>query len=154
MSPIVNRSQQVYRGAVYPISAYSRVVSIELTVPDTGITYFHTTPPVGNKVWLLQVKIMVFPKSINAGQGTGVRVLAGSGHNLSLQDVLGWENVLPLYPPNNPIFPWTIRDGIHSLEWDMTRLYEGKARRFAVTGFRGMGLGPDEIYASFQIAEG
>lgn len=154
MPTIVNRSQQVYTGGIYPISAYSRVLGVSCFIPADGAFGFNVTPPVGNKVWLTHIKLQVIPKPANCAQGTSVIVYAGQGGVPTEHDLLSWEVVIPMLDPNGQATLWTMTDGIATVEWDMSKLYTGKNRRFAVGGRRAGGFRDDGIWASLTIAEG
>jgi hypothetical protein len=154
MPKIANRNQQVYTGGVYPISAYSRVIGLTALIPPNGDFGFNVTPQVGNKVWLTHIKIQVLPKPANHSQGTSVIVYAGQGGEPTQNDLLSWEVVIPMRDPAGGSTLWTMTDGISVVEWDFSKLYKGKNRRFAVGGRRYGGFGADGIWASLTIAEG
>lgn len=153
MAKIVNESQQVRAGAVYPISVYSRIVSVELTVAQGwGWTYV-VTPIVGNRVWLLSAKVWTQVMVVNAAQGIHFNLWAGGPGDVSLADVTTWDRLMPKNDNMNMMMTWSITDGSLGFEWDLSRLFVGESRRFAMTGTR---IGPDAalLQASFQIAEG
>lgn len=153
MAFTINQSQQIRSGAVYPISAYSRVVSVELAVADPwGWTYV-VTPVVGDRVWLLGVKVWMQRVAVDLTQLTSFSIYAGGGRNSSLQDVITWENVLPKINNAGQMISWHQYDGSTGFEWDLSKKYEGDSRRFALVGTR-TGLGGRLIQASFLIAEG
>lgn len=154
MPIIVNRAQQVYTGGVYPISAYSRVVSVGLSLDAIGTVAWNYTGRVGNKVWLTHVKIKCEPKPANQAQATAVTLYAGQGVPNSQADLDSWERILPFFNDLRQPIPWVFTDGIDKMEWDLSILYKGKNRRFAVEGFRAGGFRSDSLMVSFTIAEG
>lgn len=154
MPTIVNRSQPVYTGGVYPISAYSRVEGIGLSVDAIGTFNWNFTKTVGNKVWLTHVKVEVINKPANMSQATAVILYAGQTIPNSLADLNNWERILPMYNQVKQRIPWTFIDGMDVMEWDFAKLYKGENRRFAVGGYRVGGFRADSIWVSFTIAEG
>ena len=154
MVRIANRAQQVYTGGIYPISAYSRVIGISCIIPANGDFGFNVTPQVGNKVWLTHVKIQVLNKPANRAQATTVIVYAGQGGIPSQQDLASWEIVIPMRDPVGGSTLWTLHDGLDTVEWDMSKLFVGKNRRFACGGRRTGGFLEDGMFTSFTIAEG
>lgn len=153
MPIIVNEGQQVRAGAVYPISVYSRVVSVDLAVAQAwGWTYV-VTPVMGNRVWLLGIKVWPQVMAINAAQGIDFELFDGGPGDVSLADVQTWDRLLPKVNNTNVMVPWAITDGSAGFEWDLSRLFVGESRRFALVGTR---TGPDAalLQVSFRIAEG
>ncbi len=151
---VVNRSQQLRVAGLRPESAYSRIVSLVVTVKGDGIVRYMVTPVVGQSVRLLGVKAICNPKAINAAQSTGFGMYAGSTRPGSVADVQAWETVLPLYDNNNVLVEWGFRDGMTELEWEFNKLYLGEARRFAITYARGPAWGDDRLIVSFHVSEG
>ena len=151
---VVNRSQQVYTSGLHPISAYSRVESINLMLEKDGTFAWNYTRPVGNKVWLTHVKVQVMAKPENLSQGTAIILYAGQGVPNSFADLDSWARILPLFNQIKQRAPWMFIDGVNVLEWDLSILYKGENRRFAVGGYRVGGFRADSIWVSFTIAEG
>jgi len=154
MPTIANRAQQVYTGGIYPVSAYTRVIGLTCLIPDDGSFAYNYSQPVGNKVWLLHVKVMCIPKPDNYNQATSFVVYAGQGAVNHQSDLTSWERIIPLQDPLQAITTWTMYDGRDLIEWDMSKLYKGKNRRFAIGGRRYGGFRQDALQVSFTIAEG
>lgn len=153
MPQIANRAQQVYTGGVYPISAYSRVVSLQLSVEFGAGAIYSYTPSLGNKLWLLEIQLSVREKPVNKDLWTSVYVSGGIGTPTGPADIVAWDNVLPNYDETRRITNWVFYDGQSYMSWRLSKLYEGKQLRFAMIASRDI-WGKDVVRASFRIAEG
>jgi len=153
MPIIVNRNQQVRTGAVYPVSAYSRVVGFSLHIPADGNWHHATTPVVGQRVWLLRVTIRHCPRGPNVANYTLFETMTGRTRALTLADIGAWERVIPNIAEGGPSLSMRFGDGCTQYQEDMSKLYTGEARRFGVLAKR-VGAGADNFEVSFLIAEG
>jgi len=150
---VVARNQQLAMAAEHPKPYYSRVVSVWMgLIPGAALTY-SVTPTVGNKVWLLGVKVWCDLKATDRSQLSYFKVYAGSGKPSDAEDVKKWTNILPVYSSFAADVNWGIYDGSPGIEWPMMRFFEGSERRFGiVAGRSGEDLG--DLCASFEISEG
>jgi hypothetical protein len=153
MAKLLNTSQQVYTSALYPLYAYSRIVSVQLVVNAAWGWVYVLTPVIGNNVWLFGVKVWVEPTVINAAQYVTFDVYAGSGVNVAAAQVMDWQRVLPKIDNTGILQHWRYCGGDNTFEWEMTQYFEGLNRRFALVGLR---TGPQSliIQTSFRICEG
>jgi len=153
MVRIANRSQQVYTGGIYPISAYSRIVSLDIEVSEGGGTGYAYTNMLGNNLWLLEVKCWVREKPANIAQWTEVFLVTGQIKPQTLADIQTWENLLPKYQAETPETPWCFYDGNSFKNWEMSKRFMGQSRRFGIYAERS-GIPEDVVNVSFRIAEG
>lgn len=153
MAHTINKSQQMRVAGVYPISAYSRVVSFFLEIPQDGNWHHATTPVVGQRVWLLRVTIRHCPRGPNVANYTLFETMTGKTRALTLADIGAWERVIPNIADGGPSLSMRFGDGCNRYQEDMSRLYTGEARRFGVLAKR-VGAGTDQFQVSFLIAEG
>lgn len=153
MPYIVNRNQQVRTGAVYPISAYSRVIGFFLSVPADAAWHFATTPVLGQRLWLLRVTIRHVPRAVNPAKYTAFEIMTGRMRALTLADIGAWEHVIPNIAEGGPSIVMRICDGCNIYEETMSKLYTGDARRFGILARR-TGAETDQMWVTWQIAEG
>jgi len=137
-----------------PASVYSRVVSVSLLLPADGNQYYNYTNQLGQDIRLLKVQVWHLPKAINIANVSAFSITAGSGPQPTGPDIANWENVLPLIDPNRQGAPWVLYDGQDYKEWELCKIFSGEARRFAVAGYRGVGMGTDALWVSFTVSEG
>lgn len=151
---VVPRDQQAEVRRLYPKQAYSRVINLTLqVVAGAGKEDFAVSPPIGNRVWLLGVDLVILNSHVDIlcsgffyiGTGTDQKV---DGEKIAVQ----WDPVIRNYGGPKPGFYYTgIRDHFH---WDMMKFYEGSGRRFgavaenlyATIGFR--------AWISLEVSEG
>jgi len=153
MAEIINRSQQVRTGAVYPISAYSRVISCSITDDAVVGDDYAVTEVVGQRLWLLNVKVFWNALGTVINQITDFRIMTGKTDVTHVSHILGWENILKNYRPIQIEVPWQLYDGEGCLSWDMSILYTGTTRRFGIWANRRQDPGL-RLTAAFQISEG
>jgi hypothetical protein len=153
MAIILNTSQQQLVGGQYPQSLYSRVVTVVMSVPaGPGAVYVYT-PPVGQNVWLLGVRIWFDPKTVNQAKSTLFRILSGENIPKNAAEILGWDRIFPCSGLSGKDEPMAACDGVLFYEWTMRRHWTGLGRMFGLWAERGP-LGMDEIMCSFEISEG
>lgn len=153
MAFTINQSQQLRAGAVYPISAYTRVVGFFLDVPADAAWHFATTPVLGQQIWLLKATIRHIPRAVAPANYTSFEIMTGKTRALTLADIGAWENVIPNAADGGPRVAMRICDGANDYKEDMSKLYAGDARRFGVLARR-FGVGGDQLFVTFLIAEG
>lgn len=151
---VINKSQQLLKAAVYPISAYSRVVSCRCVTTVIGGWAGSWTGEVGNRVWLQRVQVYLNAKAIDATRYTQFRIITGTSPPVSQADLWNWENVLPLWVTGDRQVTWEAYAGSDKFDWTMSVLYKGEHRRFGVLAQTGVTDGLDLVKVSFQIAEG
>lgn len=154
MAKIVNTSQQLLKAAVYPISAYSRVISCRCLIAAPVGWRGGWTAEVGNRVWLQKVQVFLGAKAVDVSQYIEFRIITGNTPPLQWADLWAWENILPVWTGGAAIANWIVTDGTTHLSWDMSVLFKGEHRRFGILAIFGAAAGGDEIKVSFQIAEG
>ncbi len=153
MARIVNPSQQVIISTLFPRGVYSRVVScVAQVVAGPGWT-FAFTDTVAQNTWLLKVIARGFPAVPDAAKQTLFRIFTGTSKITTADDMLNWQEILPIRLGAATPATWTKFDGDGNFEWDMNQLFTGTGRRFGVRCQRGA-LGLDELSVSFQISEG
>jgi len=150
---IVPRNQQLAMAAEHPKPFYSRVVSLLLDVSQAlGLKYV-VTPPLGNRIWLLGVRVWCKPKAVDESQHTFFWLYSGEGVANSGEDVANWEKILPKTGLTRGNNYWVMSDGESYMEWKMMRFFEITGRRFGVIAGRS-GFGDDILQVSFEISEG
>lgn len=154
MVQVVNKSQQVATAGLNPKAEYSRVVSINVEVPDNNEWQFGVTPVLAQRFWLLEVQIWAFPKAVVAAQATVFEILTGTSEPKSAEALLNWDNILPIYGKGGVVGPWSMDDNRDYMSWTMEMLFQNMVRRFGVRAKRPVGFGQDGLYVSFKISEG
>lgn len=151
---VVRRDQQAEHRRRYPKPAYSRWINLTLQVAKgLGEEDLAITPPIGNRVWLLGVKMWVMVPGVGVcGSGfTYIRTGNDPGANAS-QVVTQWEPVIRNYGGPKPGFYWSCEDA--AFDWDMEMLYLGAGRRFGVVAENLSATQNFRIWVSFKISEG
>lgn len=151
---VVNRNQQVVTTGISPRAVYSRVVNLYLYMAaGLGVDDFQITPPLGNNLWLMEMSLTCFPNSVvNKGQAF-VYVMAGSGKEPTLNEVLNnWDQVIPNYGAAKPGFQYY---GLQQrFVWPMNRRYMGQARRFGCVVNQLSATVAIRFWVSFTFSEG
>lgn len=153
MPLVLTRSQQVRTGAVYPKSAYTRVVGFLLDVPADDLWHHANTHVLGQRVWLLRVKIRHIPRAVNPANYTSFEIKTGKMQALTHADIDAWEFVIPFMAEGGPRGTMRLYDGSTEYVEAMSKLYVGEARRFGIN-VRRAGAGVDLFQVTFLIAEG
>jgi len=151
---IVRRDQQAEIRRRYPKPAYSRWINLTLQVAKgLGEEDLAITPPIGNRVWLLGVKLWVFvPEIGNCASGfTYIRTGTDQKANAS-QVATKWDPVIRNYGGPKPGFYWSCEHGFW--DWDMEMLYTGSGRRFGVVAENLSVTVAFRLWVSFKISEG
>lgn len=154
MPIVINKSQQMLKAAVYPISAYSRVVYIR--VPLIAAVLLHGgghTPGLGNRIWLQGIDVWFQPMNAFGFMIVNLSLMAGGAREpdpVNIRDT--WEPIMHAsYGPTETIL--LQGNDIH-MHFTMSKLYVGEARRFGVYA-EILGIGVDCMgLVAFQIAEG
>jgi len=154
MVTVANKSQQLLKAAVYPISAYSRVVCCRCVAFTVGPWVGSWTPEVGDRVWLQRVQIKLDAKVQDPLNFTQFRIIAGTSTPQSIADLWNWENILPLWVGGHRVVDWEAYPGTEDFDWTMSRLFKGEHRRFGVLAATSVNENKDLVRVSFQIAEG
>lgn len=150
---IVGRDQQAEMRRLHPKPAYSRVVSVQLVVFEEWGDTFVVTPVVGDRVWLLGIRVWCDVKVVNIDRLSFFNIYTGSGNPQNAQDVLAWVNILPSGAQFSGPTYWQLFDGMSGFEWSMMRFFQGSSRRFGIVGSR-FGIDYGMLNVSFEISEG
>lgn len=153
MAKIINKSQQLRTGAVYPISAYTRVIGFNIILPADANWYYATTPVLGQRIWLLRVKVRHCPRVANTANYSNFEILTGKMRAHTLADIGNWEYVIPNAADGHANITFRIGDGCDEWKETMSKLYVGEARRFGILAQR-IGAGADQLQTTILIAEG
>ncbi len=150
---VVPRSQQLAMAEEHTRPYYSRIIGLTLSTGVPPWEGFVQSPVLGNNLWLLNVKIWVFPKAITAWQATSVQIYAMSGGNVVYADLKNCLRVMPITDMDGTPKMWHMYDGSTFKEFTMKRFFEGEQRRFALGVRRGAGLA-DRVQCALEISEG
>jgi len=153
MPTIANRAQQVYTGGMYPVSAYSRIVSLQCLASQLFGEQFAYSPMLGKNFWVLEIQCWVLAKPANHSQATTVMIGCGEVEPHSAEEIRGWENILKKYPMGPGVPRWFFHDGVEYKQWNLSKLFKGGLRRLGITAMR-VGWQSDIVQVSFRIAEG
>jgi len=151
---VVRRDQQAEVRRLYPKPAYSRVINLTIQVPaGAGTEDFAVSPPVGNRIWLLGVRMYVMNLSVDIVCSGFIYISTGTDKKVTGSMIaMQWDPVIRHYGGPKPGFYYSgVRDKFH---WSMMRFYEGTGRKFGVCG---QGLSQYEtmrIWVAFEISEG
>ncbi|MBA7609962.1 hypothetical protein ES703_17165 [subsurface metagenome] len=151
---VVSRDQQAEVRRLYPKPAYSRVINLTLQVEKgLGEEDFAVTPPIGNRVWLLGVKMWVFVPGIGTCASGFTYIRTGTDPKVNAGQVATqWEPIIRNYGGPKPGFYWSCEYAF--FEWDMEILYIGSGRRFGAVSENLSATQNYRIWVSFQISEG
>lgn len=151
---IVGRDQQAETLRRHPKPAYSRVVQLEMIVPiGVGSSVFKITPPLGERLWLLSVKLVTMSHDVDVVIGGFIYITTGTSKEPTEKVVAEkWDLIIPSTGGMKPGFTYKgIRD---TFTWSMMRFYEGKPRRFGVVIENLSDLNQWWAWVSFEISEG
>lgn len=151
---IVARGQQEAVRRAYPKPAYSRVINLTLQIPaGMGEEDLAVSPPVGGRIWLLNVKLITMSQTRANVFGGFIYISTGTDKKVTGQMIaVDWEPVIRQYGGPKPAFYYTGFGDSYS--WDMMQFYEGPGRRFGAVAEN---LFPDDAWRawiSFEISEG
>ena len=155
MPPRILTSLQPLRaGVTHPASLYSRVAAALAVVKAPAVNAFGYTAALGNKLWLKKVQVWFMPVWKGGGDWVDFWVRNGTGTPATYAAMTNWEDVLPVnWLGAGPVGYRELATG-KVFEWEMNRLFEGEGIRFGVQ----LSVAPlvtyEEMYATFQIAEG
>ena len=154
MAEIISSNQRLVTGVLYPRGVYSRVVSCSDVVTFGNPRGIYTIG-VGERVWLLSVKLLWEPYPVDNTSVTYFRVMTGTTTpGDAAQMRANWDNVLPKLGAGNIDANWYHQYGITEMSWRLNQYFEGVGRRFGVwmqTVMPGKG---QACQASFEISEG
>ncbi len=139
---------------VVPAPVQSRVVMVErqVTVAGGSIGYA-VTFPVGNRVWLLNLDVWIWPAALATLVQCWVYVLTFTGPEpRSAAGMMDGELIFPSRGTYEGPFFYSGNSGHIGLSMD--KLYTGVERRFGCLWQLAAGSGDIFGVASFQIAEG
>ncbi len=151
-SKLISRDQPLVMGVYYPRGVYSRVVTIGHSLPSAADERFVCTPPLGNKLWLLGIKLWFTGSAALDTDAWWFTLRRGFARRPTQLGIWQWEDMLPVFSPNG-VGIWNGWGSPKAFEWSMNRLYEGAAQKFAlIWNLTGPLMG--HIQASFEISEG
>ncbi|MBA7677845.1 hypothetical protein ES703_86111 [subsurface metagenome] len=151
---VVPRNQQAEMQRLHPKPVYSRVVQLELIVPKgVGNSIYRITPPLGDRLWLLSVKLVTLSHDIDVIIGGFIYITTGFTKDPSENVVATqWDLIIPSTGGMKPGLTYKgIRD---QFTWHMMRFYEGTSRRFGVVIENFSDLNQWWAWVSFEISEG
>lgn len=154
MAYILNRNQQVYYPAIYPISAYSRVVSLSQLLPDDGNWYVAVSRNLAQNFWLIGIDVWASPTVANDTNASYIVFRAGQGVSWTYAEVRTWEEILPIHAGAHTYTNWAIYDGVRHMRWNIKKRFQGEQRKLAITSMRALGMGIGRLEVSFEITEG
>jgi len=151
---IVRRDQQAEIRRLYPKPAYSRWINLTVQVAaGIGEDDFAVTPPVGNRIWLLAVKMWVFVPGVGNCASGFTYIRTGTDQRVTSEMIATqWEPVIRNYGGPKPGFYWSCEQA--AFDWDMDVLYLGSGRRFGVVAENLSAAQNFRIWVSFKISEG
>lgn len=149
----VARNQQREMERLHPKPAYSRIVSCRVIVAQGVGPKFRVTRVLGDRLWLLGVRVWLVPKAVDPTLYTDFKIITGSVKPANLTEAFNMENVIPLYGTGDQERLWAAYDGRDYFEWTMMRFFEGMPRVFGIYAIR-LGTGTDVLRVSFEISEG
>lgn len=138
----------------FPKPAYSRITGFTIALPDDGNWRYNYTDVIGDRVWLLNVKVYVLPKAVDVTKAVAFVMLVGSGKPTNVNDMHAWDRIAPCRSEQGAQLVWTIHDGRHEMYFDMMRFFRGRHIRFGIMAWRTAAAGIDGIWAQFTISEG
>lgn len=151
---IVARGQQEAVRREYPKPAYSRVINLTLQIPaGLGQSDFAVSPPIGNRVWLLGVDLIILNMDVDVVCSGFIYISTGTDKRITEPLVAEqWEPVIRNYGGPKPGFYYSgIRDQFH---WSMMKFYEGSGRRFGALAENLTDIKGWRAWISFEISEG
>lgn len=153
MAKLFNREQRIQVGVKNPVSAYSRVVIVQLIVAaGVGNDDWGVTPPLGNRVRLLGVDCWIQPTSQGQFLQAFLKVRAGTGTRFDALTVSQqWTPVMDvsmITKVGMMIFCCELH-----LHFSMSKLYVGESQRFGLYSQSNSNT-QYSILGAFEIAEG
>ena len=151
---VVPRNQQLAVAQAHPKPYYSRWINLTLQIQaGVGKEDFAVTPPVGNRVWLLSVKLIFMSQTRANAFGGFVYVSTGTEKEVKAANIaIDWEPVIRQYGGPKPAFYYTGFGDVY--DWDMMMFYEGSGRRFGAMAENLSGTETWRLWVGFQISEG
>jgi hypothetical protein len=151
---VVARNQQEEMRRLHPKPVYSRVINLTLQIPaGMGEGDFAVSPPVGGRIWLLNVKLHTMSQTRANVFGGFIYISTGTDKKVDGSIIaVKWDPVIRNYGGPKPGLYYTGFGDSYS--WDMMSFFEGAGRRF---GAMAENLFPDETWRawiSFEISEG
>ncbi len=154
MAKLVNKPQAIRVGVKYPNPGYSRVVSCQAFIKSPDHRSFGITLPLGGSVRLLSVRVWFAPHKFSSTESVRFYVFHGQGIPTDADELLAWDNVLPIMFLGRPGAAWQATEDFHPFEWTMNQLFTGKVHRFGLWVDVGGVVPVLTMAASFQISEG
>ena len=154
MAKIVTRDQRIVTGVMYPRGVYSRIVGALAVVKQPAVRAYGYTAGLGNRLWLLKVRVWFLPVFTGDGDWVDFWVRFGVGKPKSYVEMSNWEDVLPInWLGAGPLGYREYGTG-RVFEWTMNRLFAAEAIRFGIQLTTAGLITYEEMYATFEISEG
>lgn len=132
----------------------SRVASALATVKAPAVTGFGYTIPLGNRLRLKKIRVWFLPVWTGGGDWVDFWIRFGQGTPTTYVAMSDWENVIPLHLVGSPPQSYREFQTGRIYEWTMNRLFVGEAIRFGIQLTTAGLITYEEMYATFEIAEG
>lgn len=129
MSKIVNKSQVITTGVVYPRPVYSRVIGCFTLLPVAPVHNFAYTAEVGQRILILNVQIWIRIVPAGAAEAGQFNIRVGNGRPINIGNLLSWQNLVPLYH-DGIIEPLFFYEKIKYYSFDMSVIFDGAPWRF------------------------
>ena len=151
---VVARNQQAEMQRLHPKPVYSRVINLTLQVPaGIGAEDFAVSPPVGNRIWLLGVDLIILNMDVDVVCSGFIYISTGTDKRVTAPMIATqWDPIIRNYGGPKPGFYYSgIRDQFH---WNMMKFYEGSGRRFGAVAENLTDIKGWRAWISFEISEG
>lgn len=154
MAVLVNRDQRITTGVLYPRGVYSRVAGALAVVKAPDVRAFGYTAALGNRLWLLKVRVWFLPVWPNGTAWVDFWVRFGTGKPGDYASMSNWTDLLPInWLGSGPLGYRELGTG-RVFEWTMNRPIVGDAIRFGIQVECAPEIIYEEMYATFEISEG
>lgn len=154
MAKIVGGDQYSTLGVVKPSSIYSRVICVWCQIKGVGETGWGFTPPLGQSLRLISVKMYFSPEQTQDGAQINYGVHVGHTKPIAFTNIQAWDPVVPIYRGEAMTNYYRQTGESSDMSWQMNQNFAGKEIRFG-TWINGSGfVAICEMYTFFEISEG
>ena len=154
MAKLLTTDQNIGTGVKYPISVYSRVVGALAVVKAPAVRAFGYTMPLGNRIWLKKVRVWCVPVWTGGGDWVDLWIRYGQGKPATFAALGNWEDILPIHWLGAGPLGYREFRTDRVFEWTMNRLFVAEGIRFGIQLETAGLITYEEMYATFEIAEG
>lgn len=152
MAIVVNKSQQVYQPAMSPKAGYSRIMAVNAGAAGLGSWGIGYTPPLGNGIWLLEVRACVQIDTGGEVERSHFSLHKGGAIPQNVNIVRSWSKIID-FPTYMGLDCMVVLGQFRQFAWTIERKYWGEECRFAVA-FYNASSNTGVIYVFFKISEG